>query len=95
MSTDGIRLYDPTAAPKVTAAALAPRLSELRGKRIGILDNSKANAGTLMPAVARILQDTYGAGAVVKRDKPVAGPPSPEALEALSQCDLALVGSAD
>ena len=32
---------------------------------------------------------------VVKRDKPVAGPPSAEALEALSQCDLALVGSAD
>lgn len=95
MSPDGIRLYDPTAAPKVTAAALAPRLADLAGKRIGILDNSKANAGTLMLAVAKILQETYGAGEIVKRDKPVAGPPSPEALAALSACDLALVGSAD
>ena len=95
MSADGIRLYDPTAEPRAIKAQLAPRLDSLKGKRAGILDNSKANAGTLMLAVARILQDTYGAGAVVKRDKPVAGPPSPEALETLSQCDLALVGSAD
>jgi hypothetical protein len=48
-----------------------------------------------MLAVARILQERYGVGEVVKRDKPVAGPPSPEALAALSECDLALVGSAD
>jgi hypothetical protein len=95
MSTEGIRLYDPTAEPRVIAAKLADRLTTLKGKRIGILDNSKANAGTLMLAVAKVLQETYGAGEVVKRDKPVAGPPSAEALEALSQCDLALVGSAD
>jgi hypothetical protein len=90
-----IRLYDPTAAPRVIAAKLAPRLETLAGKRIGILDNSKANAGTLMLAVAKTLQERYGAGEIVKRDKPVAGPPSPEALAALSQCDLTLVGSAD
>ena len=30
-----------------------------------------------------------------KRDKPVAGPPAPEILAALSACDFALVGSAD
>jgi hypothetical protein len=48
-----------------------------------------------MLAVAKILQERYGAGEVVKREKPVARPPSAEALAALSQCDLALVGSAD
>ncbi len=95
MSADGVRLYNPTAQPRVIAAALAPRLTTLAGKRIGILDNSKANAGTLMLAVTKILQERYGAAEFVKRDKPVAGPPSPEALAALSQCDLALVGSAD
>ena len=72
-----------------------PRWTSLAGKRIGILDNSKANADVLMLAVARTLQERYGAGEIVKRDKPVAGPPSAEALEALSECDLALVGSAD
>ena len=95
MSAEGIRLYDPTAQPRAIVAQLAPRLASLAGKRIGILDNSKANAGTLMLAVAKTLQQRYGAGEIVKRDKPVAGPPSPEALEALAQCDLTLVGSAD
>src|SRR5437762_12590844 len=90
-----IRLYDPTAEPRAIAAQLAPRLTTLTGKRIGILDNGKANAGTLMLAVAKTLQERYGAGEIVKRDKPVAGPPSPETLEALAQCDLTLVGSAD
>ena len=90
-----IRVYDPTAEPRAVVAKLAPRLAGLSGKRIGILDNGKANAGTLMLAVARTLQQRYGAGEIVKRDKPVAGPPSPEALAALAQCDFALVGSAD
>jgi hypothetical protein len=88
-------LYDPTAGPRSTRAALAPRLSSLAGKRVGILDNSKANAGTLMLAVADRLKERYGVGEVVKREKPVAGPPRPEVVEALSQCDLVLVGSAD
>lgn len=90
-----IRLYDPTAAPRAIDAKLASRPADLSGKRIGILDNGKANAGILMLAVAKVLQERYGAGEIVKRNKPVAGPPAPEILEALSQCDLALVGSAD
>jgi hypothetical protein len=95
MTSPGIRLYDPTAEPRAVAAQLAPRLASLAGKRVGILDNGKANAGTLMLAVAKILQERYGAGEIVKRDKGVAGPPSPEILDTLSKCDLALVGSAD
>jgi hypothetical protein len=95
MSAEGIRLYDPTAEPRAVAAKLAPRLATLAGTRVGILDNGKANAGTLMLAVTKILQERYGAGEIVKRDKPVAGPPSAEALDALSRCDVALVGSAD
>ncbi len=95
MSVEGIRLYDPTAEPRTLAAALAPRLSSLAGKRAGILDNGKANAGTLMLAVTKLLQERYGVGEVVKREKPIAGPPTPEILAALSECDFALVGSAD
>ena len=93
--SDPIRLYDPTAEPRTIVAQLAPRLASLAGKRVGILDNGKANAGTLMLAVTKILQERYGVTEVVKRDKPVAGPPKPEVLEALSKCDFALVGSAD
>jgi hypothetical protein len=91
-----MKLYDPTAEPRAINAQLAPRLDSLKGKRAGILDNSKANAGTLMLAVTKILQDRYGvASDVIKREKPVAGPPKPEVLDALSKADFALVGSAD
>lgn len=95
MSTQGIRLYDPTAEPRALAVRLAPRLASLAGTRAGILDNGKANAGTLMLAVTRLLRERYGVAEVVKRDKPVAGPPAPEILAALAQCDFTLVGSAD
>jgi hypothetical protein len=91
-----MKLYDPTAEPRAISAQLAARLASLEGKRAGILDNSKANAGTLMLAVTRILQERYGVAAdVIKREKPVAGPPKPEVLDALSKADFALVGSAD
>ena len=90
-----MKLYDPTAEPRASKAQLAPRLDSLKGKRAGILDNGKANAGTLMLAVTKILQERYGVTEVIKREKPVAGPPKPEVLDALAQCDFALVGSAD
>jgi len=95
MGAPGFRLYDPTAEPRVVAERLAPRLASLAGKRAGILDNGKANAGTLMLAVTKILQERYGVAEVIQREKPVAGPPVPEVLAALSQCDFVLVGSAD
>jgi hypothetical protein len=90
-----MKLYDPTAEPRRIQAQLAPRLSTLQGTRAGILDNGKANAGTLMLAVTKILQERYGVTEVIKREKPVAGPPKPEVLDALAQTDFALVGSAD
>jgi hypothetical protein len=91
-----MKLYDPTAEPRAINAQLAPRLASLQGKRAAILDNSKANAGVLMLAVTKILQERYDVVAdVIKREKPVAGPPKPEVLDALSKADFALVGSAD
>ncbi len=90
-----IRVYEPTAEPKATPVALAKRLTSLRGARAGILDNGKANAGALMLAVVERLKTAYGVTDVVKREKPVAGPPSVEVLRDLSRCHFVLVGSAD
>jgi hypothetical protein len=92
MSQEEHVLYDPTAEPRILATGLAPRLASLEGKRVGILDNSKANAGTLMLAVAERLKEQYD---VVKREKGIAGAPSPDILAALTTCDFVLVGSAD
>jgi hypothetical protein len=90
-----LTVYDPTADPKSTGVRLAPRLDTFKGKRAGILDNGKPNAGFLMRAVAERLRASYGVTEIVKREKPVAGPPSPQALEDLARCDFALVGSSD
>ena len=95
MSAKEVILYDPTAEPRILAAGLARRLDTLRGKKVAILDNSKANAGFLMLSVARRLQEQYGVGEIVNREKGIAGAPSPTILDALTQCDFALVGSAD
>jgi len=83
MSQDEQVLYDPTAEPRILASGLAPRLASLEGKRAGILDNSKANAGTLMLAVVARLKEKYGVRDVVKREKGIAGAPSPDILAAL------------
>jgi hypothetical protein len=90
-----ILVYDPTADPKATGVTLAPRLTTFQGKRVGILDNGKANAGALMLAVAERLRASHGVTDIVKREKPVAAGPSPQALEDLARCDFALVGSSD
>ena len=95
MSEQGDLLYDPTAEPKILATGLAPRLASLHGTRAGILDNSKANAGTLMLAVVERLKERYGVRDVIKREKGIAGPPSPAILADLTTCDFVLVGSAD
>ena len=95
MSARTLLVFDPTADPKVAGVELAPRLPELRGRRAGILDNGKANAGVLMSAIAERLRATHGVAEVLLRQKPVAGPPSPQVVADLSECDFILVGSAD
>ena len=95
MSNNDDLLYDPTAEPRILANGLVPRLASLQGKRAGILDNSKANAGTLMLAVVERLKERYGVRDVIKREKGIAGPPSPSILADLTTCDFVLVGSAD
>jgi hypothetical protein len=95
MSERGVLLYDPTAEPRKVIAGLAPRLASLEGTRAGILDNGKANAGTLMVAVTERLKQQYGVRDVLKRDKGIMGPPSPAIVADLSMCDFVLVGSAD
>jgi hypothetical protein len=69
----------------------------LRGKRIGILDNTKSNADVLMLHLAALLQQQYGATEIVHRRKAHAAIGAAEALldDLAMQCDVVLVGSGD
>jgi hypothetical protein len=90
-------LISPVNEAEVAESALAPRLSSLRGKRIGLLDNSKSKADRILQAVAAILNTRYGFTNVVHHRKPSASKPaSPEAIKELATtCDLVIVGVGD
>jgi hypothetical protein len=90
-------LISPINAATPAESTYAPRLATLSGKRVGLLDNSKSNAGRLLDAVATILHAQYGCTDVVRHRKPSASKPAaPAAIEALANtCDLVLVGVGD
>ena len=48
------------AATPTTDASFAARLTDLRGKRLGLVDNSKSRAGQFLDTVAAILDSQYG-----------------------------------
>lgn len=76
---------------------LAVRPASLRGLRLGLLDNSKPNADLLLDGVCDELESELQPSAVVRRRKPGAGVPGPEALleELGAECDAVIVAVGD
>jgi hypothetical protein len=74
---------------------LAPRPRDLRGLRIGVLDNSKPNADALQGRVAELLAERTGAGAVRKWTKPGASIPAADHDVLAAGADVFLTASAD
>ena len=54
------KIFDPTAAPVAREVRLAPRPAALRGLRVGLVENTKFNADTLLLKLADRLRDRYG-----------------------------------
>ena len=93
-----IRIVDPTGEdPGLSDVNLAPRPADLRGKRLGLLDNSKANAEVILRAIARILNDEYEFADVFYIKKHLASlPPHPEVVAELHRnADLVIAGIGD
>ena len=77
MTTTSMRLVDPTGAdPGRSAWSLSPRPADLRGKRIGLLDNSKANSDVILRGIAALLNDEYEFAEVIYLRKHSASPAS-------------------
>ena len=49
-------VFDPQGIVEAEAKPLAPRISSLKGLRLGILNNSKWNSGTLLRKTVSLLQ---------------------------------------
>lgn len=93
-----LRLVDPTGGePAASGFALAPRPATLRGKRVALLDNSKANSEPILRGIARLLDEDEPFGDLVYLTKHSASlPPRPEILEELHRrADLVITGVGD
>jgi hypothetical protein len=55
-----MKLIDPTATPVARTVRLAPRPADLRGLRLGLVENTKFNADTLLLKLADRLRERYG-----------------------------------
>jgi hypothetical protein len=89
-------VLSPLATPESTVRGLARRRPSLAGLRIGVLDNSKPNAGVLLDTVAELLAADAAGGATVRRwTKPGAAVPCAQIDEIVASVDVLLTGSAD
>lgn len=74
---------------------LAPRPGGLAGRSIGILDNSKPNAGVLLAGVAELLTVRAGAASLRTWRKPTSAQPADCLDEIARSVEVVLTGSAD
>jgi hypothetical protein len=88
----GISVYVPIGAVDTQSKRLAPRLKDVHGARIGILDNCKEFADVVLRGVADVLERDYGAAQVKFWQKSHLGIPSPYAEEMAAQCDAVING---
>ena len=90
-------MLDPTGATAVDAKALARRSASLAGAVVGILDNSKPNAGVLLARVAEALRQRHGARDVRVWRKPTSSHGAAVNVldEIAATCDVTLTASAD
>jgi hypothetical protein len=85
------------AQSSASRVAAVPRLSDLRGKVVGLLDNSKPNADKLEERFEQLLRERLGIAGVVKRRKLTAQQGAPKAYldELASQADFIISGLGD
>ena len=93
----GMVILDPTSPPLAVDARLAARPSDLNGKVLGLLNNSKLNAANLPDEVGELLSERYQFAKVIKGSKSNASTPCPEAIvkEFAASCDVLVKSNGD
>ena len=90
-------LVDPTTEAIVPEFAGAPRLSDLKNKRVGVIDDSKVNAKEYLKELTDLIDERFGIASLKYHAKPSASKPAdPAIVEELAQeCDYVIVGVGD
>ena len=91
-----MQIHPPTGATSTPPASLAPTPAVLAGRRIGILDNRKPNAGLLLARLAERLAARTGAEVTLVQTKNAAIPCEDQVLgRPVEEVELVLTGAAD
>jgi hypothetical protein len=88
-------LLDPRGVVSGDVKPAARRPASLSGLRIGVLDNSKPNAGVLLGRVAELLARRVGGASIQRWTKPGSSWPAANHQEIAAAADVVLTGSAD
>lgn len=92
-----IKVLSPAGVGKVGETTLPPLPADLRGKTVGLLDNTKANADSLLGRLGELLRERHGVRSLVYCRKANASTPAPPDLLAdlARSADVVITGSAD
>ena len=93
-----VTLVDPTGHPmNESGLHISPRINDLRGKRLGLLDNTKANSELILRKIADILDAKYEFAEIYYTKKHSSNlPPKPEILSDLHrESDIVIAGIGD
>ena len=92
-------VLSPEGKAQISAAKVPalPRFPHLRGKVVGLLDNSKPNADKLAERLAELLRENYGVAGMISRRKLSAqqGAPKQYLDELAVHADFVLSGLGD
>ncbi|HTX01808.1 MAG TPA: hypothetical protein VMD59_23700 [Acidimicrobiales bacterium] len=89
-------LVDPTQQAADLEVALADRPAELSGLRLGLVENTKANARALLDEVEAYLRDTLRPASVVRFSVPATLPAPDDVLDRIAaECDLVIEAVGD
>jgi hypothetical protein len=97
ITTDVVTVFHPAAEDMAEPQHLAPRLSGLQGRTVGLIDNHKRNANVYLEALGRLLQARYGVTEVVTYRKISQSLPTPDAVldQLVRTCDAIIHAVAD
>ena len=97
VATQVTTVLHPAAEDTAKRLSSAPRLPDLHGATVGLIDNHKRNADVYLEELARLLRDRYGVSQIISyRKESQSIPAPPEVLDDLaSRCDAIVHAVAD